>query len=413
MTVNTKPDLSFEQETAVTLGSDLNIRIYSVTGGAGTGKTTVLGHMYSELRRKLGSTQIVLVAPTGRAAKRIQELTGIRSKTIHRLLEFPQPEDTNEDGTPVEPEPKRNMHFRLNERVVIVDEASMLGPTLYNQLMEAMPNNGVVRFFGDNNQLPPIESGTPPFVMLLRDQPSTTLTFNYRSEDDIVGNSLRILQGRMPIRNHRFEIIYTDDPIKQLYALVENEGDTFSTGAGQIIMPSRRGNYGTQRVNPTLQQWYNPHGPLLRLERLEEKAPPIVVRANDRFLWAKNDYNINLYNGDLGIIESIDTYGGSLVLGTTEGSINCPARVRGYSQYHQSFIMYDPRKALELGYAITTHKSQGSEFDTVVYVISRHHTLLLNKQNFYTAITRAKTRVVVISDRKSMGWSLKPQRRYD
>jgi exodeoxyribonuclease V alpha subunit len=404
-----KLHLSNEQETAVEIGSDSSIRIYSVTGGAGTGKTTVLGQMHSELRRKFKAGDIVLVAPTGRAAKRIQELTGIMSCTIHRLLEFPTPEEGSEE----EPEPKRNMNNRINQRVVIVDEASMLGPTLYLQLMEAMRNDGIVRFFGDNNQLPPIESGVPPFVMLLNDHPAMKLTYNYRSEDAIVGNSIRILNGSIPKRNEQFEIIYTEDPIRQLYHLVKDEGETFATGKGQIIMPRRKGNFGTQRVNPTLQQLYNPNGPLLRLDRLEEEAAPIVVRANDRFLWTKNDYNINLFNGDLGVIETVDPDGGDLILASTEGSINVPARVRGYSSYHGHYIMYDPRKAIDLGYAITTHKSQGSEFHTIVYVICKPHTLSLNINNFYTAITRAKQRVVVIADRTAMRYSLSKPRRMD
>src|SRR5690606_24217199 len=109
-------------------------------------------------------------------------------------------------------EPKRNAQNPLDCAMVIVDEASMLGPTLYRQLMDACRRGTVVRFFGDNNQLPPVEEGEPPFLELLQNKPSVTLTYNFRSQDHIVSNALRILRGSIPQRNERFEIIYTDNP---------------------------------------------------------------------------------------------------------------------------------------------------------------------------------------------------------
>lgn len=408
----TQPKLSHEQETAVGMGSDPSNRIFSVTGGAGTGKTLVLGEMYRELNKRFKNL-VVLAAPTGRAAKRIQELTKIRACTIHRLLEFPEPGEIDENTGEAPPnEPRRNAYRKLDQRIVIIDEASMLGPTLCDQLFDALPNNGAIRFFGDNNQLPPVESGEPPFPKLLRSYPSIELTFNFRSDDAIVGNALRILRGSVPLRNSRFEIIYSDDPIRQLYQLVQREADLFSGDQGQIIMPTRKGNFGTQRVNPTLQQWYNPHGPLLRLDRLEPKTPPIAVRSNDKFLWVKNDYNLGLFNGDIGNIVSVSPEDGSLVLGLVEGTKLVPARVRGYSSYLGHFIQYDPRKALELGYAVTTHKSQGSEFNNVVYCITASQGRLLNRQNFYTAITRARHRVIVIADSRGMRYSLNKAKQF-
>lgn len=414
--------LSHEQSQAVEMCADLGLRIFSVTGGAGTGKTSVLGYAYQELVAEVGKENIVLAAPTGRAAKRIQELTGIPAKTIHRLLEFPSPEaeqeikvideETGETRIEkieaIEGQPRRNNGNPIIERVVIIDEASMLGPTLYAQLIDALRGPAVIRFFGDNNQLPPVEAGLPPFVTLLREAPAVTLTLNFRSDDAIIGNALRILRGSIPLRNSRFEIIYSDDPIKQLYALAGNERETFTSSRNQIIMPTRRGNFGTQRVNPTLQQAYNPSGEYLRLERLIEKEAPIVVRAHDKFLWTKNDYNLNLFNGDTGVIDGLNAEDGHLSLGTDAGNIAVPARLRGYNSYLGRFQQYDPRKAIELGYAVTTHKAQGSEFNSVVYCITRAQGRLLNKQNFYTAVTRARERVVVICDRTAIARSVRP-----
>lgn len=401
MTVTTT-ELSLEQQNAVELCTDLTERIVSVTGGAGTGKTLVLGHVYREL---CDSHSIVLCAPTGRAAKRIQELTGIAAKTIHRLLEFPTPEEL-EDGTLTPGEPKRGAHFRLEERVVIVDEASMLAPTLFRQLMNALPANGVIRFFGDNNQLPPVEDGPPPFVTMLEQKPAVTLTFNYRSDDAIVSNALRVLDGRVPLRNDRFEIVYTADPIAQLLSLIKDE-PRFMTETHQVIMPAKTGKYGTQRANPSLQLLFNRDGAMLRLDRLNDKEAALSVRARDKVLWIKNDYQLNLFNGEIGFIEWLDEHDGAMSLVMNERTVQVPPRLKTYNPYIGSVINYDPRKQLELGYAITTHKAQGSEFDHVVYCMDSASPFLLGRRNFYTGLTRARSRLTIVCDRRAMSLALR------
>lgn len=404
--------LSLEQQHAIELCADISERIVGVTGGAGTGKTLVLGEAYRMLREDFSSSEVVLCAPTGRAAKRVQELTSIKASTIHRLLEFPTPEDydPNSDEDPPENKPKRNRWNPLNQRIVLVDESSMIGPSLYEQLMEALPSNGCIRFFGDNNQLPPVEEGEPPFLNVLkRDKGNVTLTFNYRSDDYIVSNALRILEGRVPIQNERFRILYSDRPISRLLEFATKE---FMAADHQIILPTRKGNFGSLRVNPSLQLKFNGKGPFLRLDRHDEKEAPLGVRAEDKFLWIRNDYGMGLFNGEIGQIEWLNTEDGSLGLVTPERQLVVPSRLKTYSPYHQTTIQYDPRKSLELGYAITTHKSQGSEFKTIIYCICAGQAFLLNRQNLYTAITRAKEQVIIICDRKAMGLSLKPPRRF-
>jgi exodeoxyribonuclease V alpha subunit len=397
--MNVAPKPSIEQETAIALCSDLQNRIVGVTGGAGTGKTFVLGRAYAAL---CDSHSVALAAPTGRAAKRIQELTGIKALTIHRLLGFPMPD---EDGIPGVP--KHNRHNPIPYRVVFIDESSMIGGELYEQLMDALPPNACARFFGDNNQLPPVEKGLAPFVNILNHHPSVTLTFNYRSDDEIVSNANRILRGSIPLRNNRFEIIYDDDPLRTMLEFVKDTPD-FAQAHYQIIVPTRKGNFGTLRLNPSLQVLYNATGPMLRLERADEKEAPLAVRAGDKFLWVKNDYNLNLFNGTTGSIESLDTEDGTLQLRTPDDLHTVPARLKMYSAYHRSFISYDPRRQIELGYAVTTHKSQGSEFDTVIYCVCKGHAWMLNKRNFYTAVTRAKTRLIMICDRRAMSYSVRP-----
>lgn len=401
---------SLEQQTAIELCCDLRARIVGVTGGAGTGKTSVLGEAYKEVRKSTPAKSIALCAPTGRAAKRVQELTGIPATTIHRLLEYPTPEDYDpkSEEEPPENKPQRNRFRPLEQRVIFVDESSMVGPTLHAQLMEAIPNNGVVRFFGDNNQLPPVEPGTPPFLAILaRDKDNVVLSYNYRSDDMIVSNAFRILKGSVPMQNARFRVLYTDYPIKYLMDFVTDE---FGEAANQIIMPTRKGNYGTINVNPRIQVKLNPRGPSIRLDRHDDKEALLTVRSGDKFLWTKNDYNLALFNGEIGQITGVDEEDGSLEVSTPERSVHVPAQLKTYSPYHGTVIRYDPRKHIELGYAVTTHKSQGSEFETVIYCICGGQAYLLNRQNFYTAVTRAKQQVILICDRKAMGQSLRKAR---
>jgi exodeoxyribonuclease V alpha subunit len=394
-------DWSREQQNAIDLCCDTSLSIASVTGGAGVGKTLVMGEAYKELKSM--GMKVALCAPTGRAAKRIQELTDIPAKTVHRLLEFPLPYE--DQDTKVDPNlPGRNKDNRLEYNVVIVDESSMISPKLYRYLIDALPKGGCIRWFGDNNQLPPVEEGRPPFISLLKDFPAITLTYNYRSGDLILGNAQRILRGQIPLRNERFEVIYSEDPVQTLLGFVTEH---FTKEDHQIIMPTRKGRAGTGRVNPSLQMRFNSKGPLLRLARFDKKEAPLTVRANDKFIWIKNDYRLELFNGETGYIEWLDCDAGELGIVTGSRQVQVPPRVRTYDNYLGHIINYDPRKQIELGYAITTHKAQGSEFDTVIYCMSKSQTWLLNKRNFYTAVTRAKNQVILITDRRSMALSMR------
>ena len=399
--------LSTEQEEAIEMCLDSLNRIFSVTGRAGTGKTSVLGIAYDETVQQVGTGRVVLCAPTGRAAKRIYELTGIKAKTIHKLLEFPQPEDEDAEGNPLPPDPRRNRERPLNERVVYVDESSMLSQQLYDQLMAALPSNGRIRFFGDNEQLPPVDKGSP-FEELLKKRAFKRLNHCFRSDDEILFNAERIRVGRLPIRNARFEIIYTEQPIKQLISFTTKE---ITHRGVQIIMPTRNGNFGTNRVNPSLQLKFNPTGDILRVERkakiLKDSPPPIALRGGDKFLWNQNDYQLKLFNGDLGYIDWVNSEDGSLQISTEDRQLVIPPFIQTYSPFHGSIIHYDPRKKIELGYAITTHKSQGSEFDTVIYCMTRAAPRMLHRRNFYTAVTRAKHNVIVICDRMGMTQSMR------
>ena len=277
--------LSLEQEAAVELCCDIAEPIVGITGGAGTGKTFVLGMVHAAMKAKY---KVVLAAPTGRAAKRITELSGIEAVTIHRLLKFPMPDDpVDPKDPPIPGMPRHNRDNPLEEDVIIIDEASMLGTDLFAYLQDAMKPRAVIRMFGDNEQLAPVEDNSglpPPFIDVLKSYPSVVLTHNFRSGDDIVSNAMLILKGRLPQRNKRFEVIYTDNPIAQLIDFVTPE---FANTDHQVIMPMRKGNNGTMRVNPSLQMKFNPNGPLLRLDRYGQKEPPLAVRAKDKSYGSK------------------------------------------------------------------------------------------------------------------------------
>lgn len=401
-----EPNPSPEQQRAIELCCDLSKSIASVTGGAGTGKTFVLGKVFKQLKSE--SHKTVLCAPTGRAAKRITELTGIPAVTIHRLLEYPKPYELSD----IPNKPQRNRQRPVEARVIIVDESSMVSSELYRNLIDAMQRNAVIRFFGDDNQLPPVEdfdgatAATSPFAKLLEKFPKVVLTYNFRNEDLILDNAQRILKGSVPRINDRFVVLYTNNPVRELIDFVKGH-DEFKQGNHQIIMPARKGNNGTSRVNPSLQMIYNGEGPMLRLQRYDHREAPLVVRADDKFLWIKNDYQLEVYNGEIGAIEWIDIEDGELGLITPDRTINVPARVKTYDPNEGTVKYYDPRKQIELGYAVTTHKSQGSEFDSIIYCITKSHYWLLNRRNFYTAVTRAKKLVVVIADRAAMSMSMR------
>jgi exodeoxyribonuclease V alpha subunit len=395
--------LSMEQQNAIDMCCDTKEVIVCVTGGAGVGKTLVMGEVYRELKKM--KKKIALCAPTGRAARRIEELTGIKAKTVHRLLEFPKPDELD-DGLDFS-QPRRNRQNPLDENVVIVDESSMISPTLYRNLMDALPKGGIIRWFGDNNQLPPVEEGKPPFITLLKEWPSVELTYNFRSGDLIVDNARRILAGYLPMRNPCFEIIYNEHPLSMMLDFIT---DDFTEENCQVIMPTRKGKAGTTRANPSIQMKFNGRGPMLRLDRFDKNEAPLAVRAGDKFIWVKNDYKLDLFNGEIGYVDWVDSDAGELGVVTGNRTVVIPPRIKTYNAFIGTTINYDPRKQMELGYAVTTHKSQGSEFETVVYCMSTSQIWLLNKRNFYTAVTRAKKNVILITDRRAMGLSM---RRYD
>lgn len=360
-------------------------KIMVLTGGPGTGKTTTtLG-----IIKVLGSLdlRILLAAPTGRAAKRMTETTGMEAKTVHRLLEYKPPEGY-----------KRNEENPLEGDVLILDEASMMDLVLMYSLLKAMPEHMKLILVGDIDQLPSVGAGN-----VLRDIidcecfPVIRLTriFRQAQSSRIITNAHRINEGKSPVMNNAkgtdFFFIEEEDPEKaaaQIVTLVKDRLPAYSglgPAAIQVLTPMQRGAVGAANLNTLLQNALNPEGDCLyRGGR--------CYRKRDKVMQIRNDYDKEVFNGDIGIIEDID-------LTDRELRVNIDGRP----------VIYDATELDELvpAYAITIHKSQGSEYPVVVLPIMMSHYVMLQRNLIYTGITRAKKLLVLVGSRKAVGFAVR------
>lgn len=396
--------LTDEQEQAVALCRDKTKKIVCVTGQAGTGKTSTLQYVYDAIisdlmdqgmERFQAEGQVTLMAPTGRAAKRIEEATGISARTIHRSLRFSVPDDDDEATLPA--------YTKFNPMpwsFILVDEASMLSVDLRRNIIDAMKRDAVVRFFGDINQLPPVvrdeEEVISPFAMDIQKYPSVYLTKNFRSTDGIISLADRVIKNRMPLQNEQVKIhniagITAKTLLMQIAANVD-----FTSERNQIICPTRNTTYGSGEINRAIQQRFNDTKDKITIFKKEEGKPvPYAFKRGDKIIWIKNDYNINLINGTLGRVLDFNTETGSIFLNIDDRDVEVPSLLKAFNSTTGVEYTYDPRQYLELGYAITTHKSQGSQFDNVLFMLSRSRAA--TRQNVYTAVTRAKFNLEIIN----------------
>ncbi|MCD7774649.1 MAG: ATP-dependent RecD-like DNA helicase [Clostridiales bacterium] len=366
-----------------------------LTGGPGTGKTTAVKGIIKYFERK--KSEILLAAPTGRAAKRMSELTGYDAKTIHRLLEV-------EWGDGDNPTFKRNVQNPLEADVIILDEVSMVDIFLFSNLLNAVRFGSRVILVGDSDQLPAvgagnvlsdiIDSGIVPVVRL-------TEVFRQAKQSLIVTNAHGVIEGGEIIldsHDNDFFFMQRESPlnaaetVETLCAKRLPKAYGYSAiGDIQVLCPSRKGDCGTVNLNRRLQAALNPPAK----DKTEHKIGLRLFRTGDKVMQIKNNYDIpwergresgaGLFNGDIGIIKEINVKNEIMLLEFDDGK---------QVSYPMSYA-----NELELAYAVTVHKSQGSEYDAVVMPIIDAPPKLRYRNLLYTAITRAKKLMIIVGSR--------------
>lgn len=373
------------QRQAVLLAAQSGLLI--ITGGPGTGKTTTINAIIRYFERE--EAEILLAAPTGRAAKRMTEATGREAKTIHRLLEITGAPKETKDGNEVKTD-LSGMHFERNEEMpleadcVIIDEMSMVDIHLMNALLRAVSVGTHLILVGDSNQLPSVGPGN-----VLRDIigadcfPMVRLDRIYRQAEssDIVVNAHKMINNEtvdLTKRSRDFVFIRQDNAegvIRTMLTLVRDKLPNYvnaAPGELQIMTPMRKGSLGVENLNRCFQAVLNPPAP----NKAEKELNGTVFRVGDKVMQIRNDYERGVYNGDIGILTTVNTFAETLTVSFDEESI---------AEYS-----YGDAEELELAYAITIHKSQGSEYPAVVIPVWPGPRMLLTRNLIYTAVTRAK-----------------------
>jgi exodeoxyribonuclease V alpha subunit len=385
----TKLALAESQIAAVRVA--LASKVMVITGGPGVGKTTLVNSILKILLAK--TVAIALCAPTGRAAKRLSESTGLEAKTIHRLLE-------------TDP---RTGSFRRTEQallecdLLVVDETSMVDVPLLRALLRALPAEAALLLVGDVDQLPSVGPGQVLADIIASNAvPVVRLTevFRQAAESRIIVNAHRINQGLMPdlarVESGDFHFVDAADAeegVRKMLAIVrERIPKRFGFDPIrdiQVLCPMNRGGLGARSLNIELQKELNPPREV-RIERFGWTFCP-----GDKVMQIENDYDRDVYNGDLGVVSRIDMEEGELVADFDGREVTY-----GFGELDE----------LVLAYATTIHKSQGSEYPAVVIPLSTQHYPMLQRNLVYTGVTRGKRLVVLVGQRKALAIAVKGAR---
>ena len=375
--------IEFASQQREAIQTALSERLMILTGGPGTGKTTTtvgMIHLFEKDNRT-----IVLAAPTGRAAKRLSETTGREAKTIHRLLEY----SFQDNGF------KRNRDNPLEADVVIVDEMSMVDLVLMNRMIQAIPTGTTVILIGDTDQLPSVGAGNVLHSLIESERiPVVKLTeiFRQAQQSMIVTNAHLINSGEFPKTSgsseRNFFFIEEHEPevcADQITSLISDRlpkhFNLHPIDDIQLLCPMRRGILGSENLNGCLQEKLNPHSE-------EVIRGWHTFRRGDKVMQIRNNYDYDVYNGDIGRILEID-------------SVEKQVKVR----FPEKNVVYDMAdlNELALAYATTIHKAQGSEYPAVVIPVHTQHYIMLQRNLLYTGITRAKKLVVIVGTKQALG----------
>ena len=377
-----KVGLKLDEAQREAVNAVLKYKVLIVTGGPGTGKTTLVRFILGLMRPKIPS--IALAAPTGRAAKRITETTGSSSSTIHRLLEA-----TNVGF-------QRNRENPLDQELIIIDETSMIDTLLMDSFLEAVPSASRLIIVGDVDQLPSVGAGTVLQDFIKSGSiPVVRLNHIFRQAygSFITVNAHKVIRGELPSINESSKQSDLKDQLQDYYFIEESDQEKIvekilllnteripqrfkldPMKEIQVLTPMHRGITGASQLNRNLQEKINPDAK--GIEHREQ-----WFRVGDKIMQQQNDYEKQVFNGDLGRVVDCDQDSKEL-----------------YVRFEQSHIHYKSNELdqLTLAYAITVHKSQGSEYSAVIMPITTHHYMMLQRNLLYTAITRGKQLVVLI-----------------
>ena len=385
------------------LQTAINSKVMLLTGGPGTGKTTVIKgivELYAEIHGLSldyddyvnDDYPVVLAAPTGRASKRLQESTGLEAMTIHRLIGWNQ--DTK---------PEDILENEINARLIIIDEMSMVDTWLFHQFLSAVPLDAQLIFVGDEDQLPSVGPGQV-FKDLIESKaiPRVNLTEVYRQQD---GSSIIELAHRMKLGQkiditQRFhDRSFINCQANQIPTVVEkvvtsavNKGYTMADI--QVLAPMYKGNAGIKRLNQVLQDILNPK----KKDTREIEFGDVVFRKGDKVLQLVNRPNDNIFNGDIGVIVGI--------FWAKENALNKDVLVVDFEGNEITFTKQDMME-LTHAYCTSIHKSQGSEFPIVIMPIVKQYFRMLQRPILYTGLTRAKTSLVLLGDPEAFDIGLK------
>ena len=387
--VEQKTGLSLADSQVAAIRLALISKVLVITGGPGVGKTTIVNSILRILAAK--GVNLLLCAPTGRAAKRMTEATGFEAKTIHRLLEV----DPKGGGF------KRNNDNPLECDLLVIDETSMVDIMLMQALMKAVPDDAALLIVGDIDQLPSvgpgqvladvISSGAVPVVRL-------TEVFRQAAQSRIISSAHRINQGSLPDLSKPegdsdFYFVQADDPETAVPRIIELVKTRIPKRFGldpirdiQVLCPMNRGGVGARSLNIELQKALNPAGER-KVERFGWTFAP-----GDKVMQIENDYDKEVYNGDIGYVDDVDPDAGELI-----ASFDGRAVTYGFGELD----------TLVPAYAATIHKSQGSEYPAVVIPVLTQHYAMLQRNLLYTGVTRGKRLVVLVGQKKAVAIAVK------
>jgi exodeoxyribonuclease V alpha subunit len=387
--IESRTGLTLAASQAEALRLALRAKVLVVTGGPGVGKTTLVNSILRILSAK--GVRLLLCAPTGRAARRMTEATGLEAKTIHRLLEF----DPKTFGF------KRNEETPLECDLLVVDEASMVDVPLMQSLLKAVPDAAALLIVGDIDQLPSVGPGQVLADVIGSDAvPTVRLTevFRQAAQSRIIVSAHRINQGRMPglarpEGETDFSFVPAADPDQAVRRIVELVQSRIPARFGlnpirdiQVLCPMNRGGVGARSLNIELQAALNPSG-AVKVERFGWTFAP-----GDKIMQIENDYDKEVYNGDIGYVDGLNLDEGELT-----ASFDGRAVAYGFGELD----------TLVPAYAATIHKSQGSEYPAVVIPVLTQHYAMLQRNLLYTGVTRGKRLVVLVGQARAVAIAVK------